>query len=152
MRLILLCGLPGSGKTTLAKRLADTLPAIRLCPDEWMTALDVDLFDIPFRARLEAALWQHARTLLRQGMTVVLEYGFWSRAEWEELLHGGRALGAAVELRFLDVPFEELVRRLEARSGQPGTARISRSLLADYAPLFEPPTEAELALFDPAVS
>jgi predicted kinase len=33
-RLLLMCGLPGSGKTTLATQLAAGLPAVRLCPDE----------------------------------------------------------------------------------------------------------------------
>jgi predicted kinase len=37
-----MCGLPGSGKTTLGKRLAVEVPAVRLCPDEWMAALGVD--------------------------------------------------------------------------------------------------------------
>ena len=149
MRVILLCGLPGSGKTTLAKTLATTLPAIRLSPDEWMAALGVDLFDEPFRARLEAVFRQHTRALLAQGLTVVLENGFWTRAEREELLREGRALGAEVELRFLDVPIEELVRRLESRNAQPGNVRITRSMLEEYAALFETPDAAELALFDP---
>jgi len=30
----LICGLPGSGKTTLAKKLEREHTAIRLCPDE----------------------------------------------------------------------------------------------------------------------
>ena len=32
-RLILMCGLPGAGKTTLAKRLAEETAALRLSPN-----------------------------------------------------------------------------------------------------------------------
>jgi predicted kinase len=146
-RLILLCGLPGAGKTTLGKELEVSLPAVRLCPDEWMADLGIDLFDADFRLRLEGALWRHAQVLLRLGQNVVLENGFWSRAERASFLVGGRALGALVELRYLDVPLEKLVRRLEARVG---SVRISRAMLVDYAELFEVPDSAELARFDPA--
>jgi molybdopterin-guanine dinucleotide biosynthesis protein len=38
-RLIVVCGLPGSGKTTLAKTLESRLRAVRFCPDDWMDAL-----------------------------------------------------------------------------------------------------------------
>lgn len=38
-RLILTCGLPGSGKTTLALRLAAQRSAVRLTKDEWAWAL-----------------------------------------------------------------------------------------------------------------
>src|SRR5947209_4588444 len=44
-RLIIVCGLPGSGKTARAKLLQGRLRAIRLSPDEWMGALSVDLYD-----------------------------------------------------------------------------------------------------------
>ncbi|WNV84205.1 ATP-binding protein [Umezawaea sp. Da 62-37] len=147
-RLFLMCGLPGAGKTTLARRLAAEVPAVRLCPDEWMAGLGVDLFDIGFRAGLEAVFRRHALELLSSGVDVVLENGFWSRAERAELLRDCRAVGAAVELHHLDVPFEELVRRLEVRNGLPGEAVITRAMLADYAELFEVPDAAELALFD----
>ena len=46
-RLIIVCGLPGSGKTTTARRLEDAHDAIRLCPDDWMEALAIDIFDEP---------------------------------------------------------------------------------------------------------
>jgi predicted kinase len=32
--LFLICGLPGAGKTTLAKEIELARPALRLCPDE----------------------------------------------------------------------------------------------------------------------
>jgi hypothetical protein len=35
-RLVLLCGLPASGKTTLARELAESYGAVRLNPDEWV--------------------------------------------------------------------------------------------------------------------
>lgn len=145
-RLILLCGLPGAGKTTLALRLADELPAVRLCPDDWLAGLGVDLFDQAFRARLEPVLARHAHELLRLGVDVVLEFGFWSRAERDEQRLVARALGAAVELRYLDVPFDELVRRLAART----TVTITPDMLSEYRTMFDPPTGEELALFDVA--
>jgi predicted kinase len=54
--LILICGLPGAGKTTLARRLEQELPAIRLSPDEWIADLGVDFYNEAFRDRLERRL------------------------------------------------------------------------------------------------
>ncbi|MFI1884563.1 AAA family ATPase [Streptomyces jumonjinensis] len=149
-RLILLCGLPGAGKTTLAKRLAKELPAVRLCPDERLTDLGVDLFDERTRDRLERRFREHAQELLRLGQTVILEFGFWGRSERDEKRRGAHALGVPVELRYLPAPVDELCRRLEARdgTGEPGSAPIGRELIEEYARQFEAPGADELALFD----
>jgi predicted kinase len=148
--LILLCGLPGSGKTTLARRLAADRPAVRLCADEWLAALGIDLFDLAARLRLERQFRRLAHDLLRLGRSVILESGFWLRADRDEQRLAARALGVAVELHYLAVPLAELHRRLEARNAAapPATAPITRELLELHAPLFEAPDRAELALFD----
>ncbi|GAA1014052.1 hypothetical protein Aple_042460 [Acrocarpospora pleiomorpha] len=149
-RLILLCGLPGSGKTTLAKHLAIELPAIRLCPDEWLAGLGVDFYEEEARDRLEGLLRQHAYDLLRLGQNVILEFGFWARAERDELRLAARALGAAVELRYLDVPFDELWRRVESRNRERAheVALISKDAIEQWAKVFQSPDQDELALFD----
>jgi predicted kinase len=143
-----MCGLPGSGKTTLARRLAASVPAVRLCPDEWMASLDVDLFDEAFRDRLERRMWSHAQDLLRLGVNVILESGMWLRSDRDEKRVGARALGAAVELHYLDLPLDELARRVSGRYGF-GKVPLTRDHLERYSTYFQAPDATELALFDP---
>jgi predicted kinase len=73
-RLIVVCGLPGSGKTTLALVLESRLRAIRFSPDDWMDALSVSLYDEDVRERIEALQWKLAQDLLAQGLTVIIEW------------------------------------------------------------------------------
>ena len=65
---------------------------------------------------------------------------------------GARALGVPVELHFLDVPFDELCRRLARRDHepQPGSVTITPKLLIGYTGFFQAPDRAELDLFDPS--
>lgn len=80
--------------------------------------------------------------------------GVWLRADRDEKRLGARNLGVAVELHLLDVPADELVRRLDARreSGSPGTAPVTRDLLEEYAKVFQAPQCDELDLFDAKTS
>jgi predicted kinase len=65
-RLIIVCGLPGSGKTTLARSLEDTLGAVRSCPDDWMDALGLNLHDEKSRDQIETLPWNLAEQLLQR--------------------------------------------------------------------------------------
>src|SRR5258707_4287591 len=114
-RLIIVCGLPGSGKTTHARLLETSLGAIRFAPDEWMDALSLDLYDEQRRAKIEALQWKFGRELLALGLTVIVEWGTWGRSERDTLRLGARALGAAVELHYLSAPADILFERIQRR-------------------------------------
>ena len=153
-RLVLICGLPASGKSTLARRLADELPAIRLDKDAWVTRLGGDVWDDDLRVRVEALLWDLTQDLLGRGQSVILEWGHWARAERDEKRLGARALGADVELHYLSAPIDELVRRADRRtaSGAWTAAPIMREHFDTWARIFEPPDEDELWLYDDPAS
>ncbi|MEU6976939.1 hypothetical protein [Streptomyces sp. NPDC046371] len=57
-------------------------------------------------------------------------------------------MGAAVELRYLQVPLEELQRRIALRNHEPGSVVLTADLLRRCQEQLEPPTQAELDLFD----
>jgi predicted kinase len=149
-RLVVVCGLPCSGKTTLGRRLEVGHGAIRLSPDEWMAALDVDVFDERTRTLVEQLQWQLAQRLLQLGQLVVIEWGTWARDERDALREGARALGAAVELRFLDPPDDVLWERVRARDAEPpgGRRPLTRAELEGYAASFQRPDSDELSLYD----
>jgi predicted kinase len=79
--LLLTCGLPGSGKTTLARRLAVERDAQRFTKDEWVRDLGGDLWDEEFRIRLEGKLIELAFELLAASRSCILDFGLWSREE-----------------------------------------------------------------------
>jgi predicted kinase len=145
-RLIIVCGLPGSGKTTHAKVLESKLRAVRFCPDEWMDALSIDLYDEERRAKIEALQWKIATELLTLGLTVIIEWGTWGRSERDALRLGARALGAAVELHYLSAPMDVLFDRIQRRGLE--KPPIERDDLCRWFDKFQEPTPEEMALFD----
>jgi predicted kinase len=105
------------------------MPALRLTGDEWMVQLGFDLYDEAARDRIEVLFWQLAQQLLVLGQSVILESGFWLRSDRDEKRLGGRALGASVELHYLDVPIGERWRRIETRNAEGIWGAVSRHLV-----------------------
>jgi len=145
-RLIVICGLPGSGKTTLARALEERLGAIRFCPDEWMEALKIDIYDEERRGRIEALQWELTQAMLARGLMVIIEWGTWGRSERDALRAGARKLGTAVELHYLHAPEEALFERIQRRGME--EPPIAREELARWFKAFQEPTADEMALYD----
>src|SRR5260370_34158933 len=106
-RLVLICGLPASGKSALDRQLAPKIPAIRLDKDGWAAQLGADVWDEEFRVRLEHQLWVLSQDLLARGQGGILEWGHWPRVDGDEKRLRARALGVGAELHNLDGPLEE---------------------------------------------
>ena len=113
-------GFLGVGKTTFAKQLERSFPAIRFTHDEWMvrfygTDPPAHLFEGYSHAVSQQIdlLWSRC---LELGVDVVLDLGFWSRKERDDARERARARGADVLLYRLNCPEHVARARLRARN------------------------------------
>jgi predicted kinase len=147
----LMVGLPCSGKTPLARKLELERSALRLTPDEWQLRLFGQDAEEPEHndrhSRIEALLWDLASRALGLGMNVILDFGFWAREEREDFRARAKQLGASSEVHFLDVPEEELLRRLAVRNSQHSletSFKIPAEMMKPWIAFFQKPTPDEL--------
>jgi predicted kinase len=145
----LMCGLPGSGKTRLARELETELAAVRFDVDEWMIAIyGHHMPREQLHARLgvlKDLLWGVGRRVVELGGNVVLDFGFWKRSDRLDFAQRIREAGGEPVLYFLDTPMEVLLERLERRNADlpQGTYEVTPEMLRMFAGWFEVPTEEE---------
>jgi hypothetical protein len=91
-------------------------------------------------------LWNIASRALELGTNVILDFGFWAREEREDYRLRAKRLGASSEVHFLDVPEEELLRRLAVRNSQPSqeSFHISEESMKTWIEFFQRPAPEEL--------
>lgn len=144
--LYLMVGLPGTGKTTAARRIEVEQQALRLTKDEWMKALYGA--DNPEAASdvIEGRLVDIGLRALELGIDVVIDFGLWGRDERSALRQAAVDLGAAVELRYLELSLDEQRRRIDQRlADEPhSTWHLTDEELAAYAAIISVPTPGEL--------
>jgi len=146
--IILLCGLPGAGKTTWAKARAQQ-GAMVFNSDEWMLRLygprmPREVFD----ARLAACndlVYEQTNRLVALGVDVVIDGMGWKRDQRRIAIDRLRPSGVTPKLMWFDVPLDELRRRLAVRNAAlpPDTFEITGAMLEQFAGWFEPPAADE---------
>jgi predicted kinase len=144
-------GKPGAGKSTLARELGRTLPAVVICEDEWIQNLGFQIRS--FEDYREAARRCHAvieplaRDLLRVGVAVVLDVPAntpEARARVRSLFE---PVGAAHVLHWIDGSDAECLTNVRRRNEEKPTGvywgPVSDEMFHLVLPRIVPPSTTE---------
>ena len=146
-KVIALCGKICAGKTTIANRLREELSAVVLNSDELTLAIPFE-HDVLYPI-IKDYLLRKAAEIVRAGANVVLDFGFWSRADRREAKAFFAQACVPLEWRYISVSDEEWRRNIAARneqvrSGKADAYFVDEGLARKCLELFEEPAPGEL--------
>lgn len=146
---VMMCGLPGSGKSTYARAL-ERRGFTRLSIDEVVWArIGHDAADLDpakyeqLKSAVERELWNELIRLLEARLPVVIDYSFWSRASRDRYKAVIESHDCRWELIRLRAGLEELRRRLADRNRQndANSVTVPDAVLERYFANFEEPVD-----------
>lgn len=148
-RVVLMCGLAGSGKTTYSKQL-ELQGYVRLSIDEevWKRMKagtltpesDIRLVSMSIEEDLRARLVD----LVRQRRDVVVDFSFWARISRDDYRRIVAENGGETELVYLRVPPDVIRERVGKREGnEANSVIVDPGTLDRYITNFEIPDEDE---------
>ena len=144
-RLHLLAGLNGAGKTTYARELQASLPAVRFTQDEWMLRLYDRPYDDPGYGKLTHScrelIWDVAAQVLANGIDVILDWNCWSRSLRAEWSSRAAPAGCLAVVHYLRVPVQTAIDRAAGRTAA-GTSLVyalDAAAVRHLAGIFEEP-------------
>lgn len=117
----LVCGKAASGKSTLTASLGQAPGTVVIAEDDWLAGLFADemvsISDyVRCSAKLRDVMGPHVVSLLRAGLSVVLDFPANTVATRAWMLGLAEGAQAAHRLHFLDVPDDICKARLRARN------------------------------------
>jgi len=96
--------------------------------------------------KVELILEDIAFRVLRLGVSVILDFGFWAKVERDRLRVKAKELGVGFKIHFMDVPLDELITRLEKRNAKADCQSFicEPRHIKEWYQMFEAPCQDEL--------
>ncbi len=145
----LMLGLPGSGKSTYATKLATRLGIPKFSLDEEyfkiVPNLQQEQRDFAMEAEVVKRIRENMAALFKRNQSLVLDFCPWLRVQRTELYDFLNSHGATPIVYFLDVPRDELIKRFTSRNAEKrsDTQYMTVQMLNEFYARFEPPTGDE---------
>jgi len=151
-KVILVCGKIASGKTTYARKLATSLPAILLSTDEIMLPLFGQNPGANYHvllAKVESYVLKKALKIIQLDMNVVLDWGFGTRERRQKVSAFFEERDIKYEWHYMDTSSETLRRNLNKRngeieSGNTASYHFDFEIASKFWDMFEVPTKDEI--------
>lgn len=148
-KLIIMHGLSGSGKSTVAQRLVAELRGLRIRSDRLRQLLPadndrVDRYAATSRDRVYEELGTVAADILRAGFTAIVDATFLQRRHRQTFAALAQTLQVPFFIAACSAAPEELARRIQARTNDPSEATLD--VLHQQQQEQEPLSAEELAL------
>ena len=142
--LFIICGMPASGKTTFTKKIIEKYGAIHLSEDEWMKDL-ISMYDNDeIRDNVAGLHRKFASQLLAKSVNIVMDGGYYSAEERDELKNIAKNSGANTELHYLKTDFSIInSRRIERNKNFKKEFRTTEENLKRAKKYFCEPTAKE---------
>ncbi len=149
---IMTCGKICSGKSTYAEEMRKKYKGVLLSVDEITLALfgqhTGDKHD-EYVARAEEYLFHKSLEILENGIDVILDWGFWTKAERIAAKEFYDSRNIRSEFHYTDIAEDEWLRRLDKRnkavlSGEASAYYVDENLAKKFGSIFEKPDEDEI--------
>ncbi len=148
----ILCGFIGSGKTTFAKKLEKETGAVRITKDEWSINSIGNDPTIDGYKEWDTKIIELSRNvafqLIKKGIDVIMDEGFWAKEQRVQLRDKIQSLGATPILYYVNTPVNIMRKRtLERnRNRSKDSFNISSEMFDDYLKYWQPPSDDEYYL------
>ena len=151
-KVFLICGKLCSGKSTYAKQLQTVHQAVILSVDEIMLAvfgLYAGEKHDEYAAGVRRYLFEKSLELIRSGVDVILDWGFWTKAGRNEAKTFYQSRNIECELHYLTISDEIWQARISQRNqsvtaGETTAYIVDSALAAKFEAIFEPPAGDEV--------